>query len=159
MVYYTSMGDSAARKKHGARAGTRGIVHAAADRPAAAPFDEPPSWSSRSTSRSRIRIASSKLLQELRDTPDTPPVMTNPANRTIQDICDAILQRQRFVVTSHARPDGDAIGSQLALAYALKALGKSVRCVDRDPAPPQFLPFPGVSDIHVASTSMSRPTR
>ena len=80
--------------------------------------------------------------------------MTNPANKAdsvIQDICDAILQRQRFVLTSHARPDGDAVGSQLAMAYALKALGKSVRCVDKDPAPPPLLPFPGVAGIHVAS--------
>jgi phosphoesterase RecJ-like protein len=65
-------------------------------------------------------------------------------------IRDAILQRQRFVVTSHARPDGDAIGSQLAMAYALRALGKDVRAVDRDPAPVQFQPFPGVADIEVA---------
>ena len=55
--------------------------------------------------------------------PATGPPMTNP-NKAIADICDAILQRQRFVLTSHARPDGDAIGSQLAMAYALKALGK-----------------------------------
>ena len=34
-------------------------------------------------------------------------------------ICDALLSRQRFVLTSHARPDGDSIGSQLAMAYAL----------------------------------------
>jgi phosphoesterase RecJ-like protein len=80
-----------------------------------------------------------------------PLLMTTPANKVIQDICDAILHRQRFVLTSHARPDGDAIGSQLAMAYALKALGKSVRCVGRDPAPPQFQLFPGVSDIEVAT--------
>jgi phosphoesterase RecJ-like protein len=71
-------------------------------------------------------------------------------DRKLAEIRGAILQRQRFVVTSHARPDGDAIGSQLAMAYALRALGKHVRAVDRDPAPLQFQPFPGVSDIEVA---------
>ncbi len=75
----------------------------------------------------------------------------NPANRAIHELRDAILQRQRFVLTSHERPDGDAIGSQLAMAYALEALGKSARCVDRDPAPPQFQQFPGVAGIRVAS--------
>ena len=35
-----------------------------------------------------------------------------------QQIVDAIRQRQRFVVSSHSRPDGDSIGSQLAFAYA-----------------------------------------
>ena len=67
-------------------------------------------------------------------------------------IRDAILQRQRFVISSHSRPDGDAIGSQLAMAYALRALGKDVRLVDADPAPPQFEAFPGVGDIHVSAT-------
>src|SRR5688500_3202347 len=66
-------------------------------------------------------------------------------------IRDAILQRQRFVVTSHARPDGDAIGSQMAMAYALRELGKDVQMVGADPAPPQFQIFPGVSDIRVSA--------
>jgi phosphoesterase RecJ-like protein len=70
-------------------------------------------------------------------------------DKKLAEIRDAILQRQRFVITSHARPDGDAIGSQLALAYALRALGKSVRMVDSDPAPLQFQPFPGVGDIEI----------
>ena len=50
-------------------------------------------------------------------------------------IIDAIRSRQRFVLSSHVRPDGDAIGSQLAMAYALRALGKDVRLLNRDPAP------------------------
>ena len=80
---------------------------------------------------------------------------TSPANKAdhaIREICDAILERRRFVVTSHARPDGDAVGSQLAMAYALQALGKTVRCVSKDPAPPALLPFPGVSGIDVADS-------
>ena len=66
-------------------------------------------------------------------------------------IRDAILARHRFLITSHLKPDGDSIGSQVALAYALRALGKHVRLVNCDPAPPGLLPFPGVSDIEVAS--------
>jgi phosphoesterase RecJ-like protein len=67
-------------------------------------------------------------------------------------IRDAILQRQRFVITSHARPDGDAIGSQVAMAYALRELGKHVRMVDADPAPPPFQVFPGVADMQISAT-------
>jgi bifunctional oligoribonuclease and PAP phosphatase NrnA len=70
----------------------------------------------------------------------------------LNSIRDAILQRQRFVISSHGRPDGDAIGSQLAMALALKALGKTVRVIDRDPPPPPLLDFPGVGDIEVAPT-------
>lgn len=72
--------------------------------------------------------------------------------KQIAEIREAILQRQRFVLTSHARPDGDAIGSQVAMAFALRQIGKSVSLVDRDPAPPQFQTFPGVRDIEVSPT-------
>jgi bifunctional oligoribonuclease and PAP phosphatase NrnA len=68
----------------------------------------------------------------------------------VSDIRDAIVGRQRFVITSHARPDGDAIGSQLAMAFALRQLGKAVRLVDKDPVPPQFQTFPGTADIEVS---------
>jgi phosphoesterase RecJ-like protein len=61
-----------------------------------------------------------------------------------------ILKRHRFVLTSHVRPDGDAIGSQLAMAHALRHLGKEVRIVNRDAAPPPLLGFPGVGDIEIA---------
>jgi len=63
---------------------------------------------------------------------------------------DEIRKRRRFVIASHVRPDGDAIGSQLAMAYALRHLGKEVRVVNRDPAPPPLSVFPGVTDIEIA---------
>ena len=62
---------------------------------------------------------------------------------------EAIRSRQRFVIVSHVRPDGDAVGSQMAMAHALRALGKDVRTVSRDPAPPPLQVFPGVSDIEI----------
>ena len=68
---------------------------------------------------------------------------------SVAAICEAMLQRRRFVITSHARPDGDAIGSQVAMALALRALGKDVHMVSADPAPPQFQSFPGVAEIQV----------
>jgi phosphoesterase RecJ-like protein len=63
---------------------------------------------------------------------------------------DAIRARRRFVLSSHMRPDGDAIGSQVAMAFALRALGKDVRMINRDRPPAPMLQFPGVSDIEVA---------
>jgi phosphoesterase RecJ-like protein len=77
-----------------------------------------------------------------------------PANRPpvpeLRAIVDAIRARQRFVISSHARPDGDAIGSELAMAFALRALGKQVRVVNHDPAPPAMIVFPGVPEIEIA---------
>lgn len=72
-----------------------------------------------------------------------------PTRNPTTDIRDAILARRRFLITSHARPDGDSIGSQLAMAYALDALGKDVRIVNADPAPEHFQVFPGVARIEI----------
>ena len=79
-------------------------------------------------------------------------LQTEINTRRLAEIRDAILGRQRFVITSHSRPDGDAIGSQLAMAFALRQLGKSVRVVNSDPAPPQFEVFPGLREIEIAAT-------
>jgi phosphoesterase RecJ-like protein len=79
--------------------------------------------------------------------------MTAP-NRTsdpLQQIRDLILERRRFLITSHARPDGDSIGSQLAMAFALDALGKAVRVVNADPAPEHYQEFPGMERIEIAT--------
>ena len=72
------------------------------------------------------------------------------------EICDAIHARQRFLISSHARPDGDSIGSQLAMAYALEALGKEVRIVNADPAPEHYMDFPGLDRIEIARTILER---
>src|SRR5262252_9622082 len=68
----------------------------------------------------------------------------------LAQIVEAIRSRQRFVLSSHSRPDGDSIGSQLAMAFALRALGKEVTVVNLDAAAQQFMAFPGVRDIRVA---------
>jgi phosphoesterase RecJ-like protein len=73
------------------------------------------------------------------------------AKSAVRQIREEILRRQRFLLTSHARPDGDSIGSQLAMAFALDALGKSVRIVNADPAPDHYQDFPGMERIEIAS--------
>ena len=76
--------------------------------------------------------------------------MTPTATDTIlPQIVREVHARQRFVVTSHARPDGDAIGSAMAMAYALRYLGKNARVVSRDVPPPPMMAFPGVAAIEV----------
>jgi phosphoesterase RecJ-like protein len=72
----------------------------------------------------------------------------------IQQIVDAIRRRRRFVISSHARPDGDSIGSQLAMAFALRALGKIVHIVNKDAAPPPLQEFAGVRDIELADRAV-----
>lgn len=74
---------------------------------------------------------------------------TDPAAGTLARVVDEIRRRRRFVISSHVRPDGDAIGSQLAMGYALRHLGKEVRIVDGDGPPTPLLVFPGVPSIEV----------
>jgi bifunctional oligoribonuclease and PAP phosphatase NrnA len=64
-------------------------------------------------------------------------------------ICEALLRYRRVVVTSHMRPDGDSIGSSLALAWALREVGTEARVVHHDRPPLQLADFPGTQDIEV----------
>jgi phosphoesterase RecJ-like protein len=68
-----------------------------------------------------------------------------------REVAAALTARQSFLLTSHARPDGDAIGSPLALALALDTLGKSVRVLLRDPAPQPYRCFPCMDRIEITS--------
>ncbi len=52
-----------------------------------------------------------------------------------QPLCDIIKSHDSFVLTSHCRADCDAVGSELALAQILKALGKTVVISNGDPVP------------------------
>ena len=58
-------------------------------------------------------------------------------------VVQAIRDRQRFVVTSHARPDGDGIGSALACGQILRMMGKDAEVVMHDGVPRIYrnLPF------------------
>ena len=51
---------------------------------------------------------------------------------TFQEIGRVLREYQRFAVLSHVRPDGDALGSQLAMGLALKQLGKDVSIWNED---------------------------
>ncbi len=54
------------------------------------------------------------------------------ARSTFEEIGRAFREHRRFAILSHVRPDGDALGSQLALALSLKQLGKDVRVWNED---------------------------
>lgn len=54
----------------------------------------------------------------------------------------------RFVLTTHTGPDGDAIGSMLGLRHLLEALGKTdVMCVCHDPVPRPCAWLPGADAV------------
>src|SRR5438874_12967378 len=51
---------------------------------------------------------------------------------------DLARRHQRFLLTTHVRPDGDGLGSMLALAETLEALGKQTRLVVASTLPPRY---------------------
>src|SRR5260370_27788198 len=53
-------------------------------------------------------------------------------NSKFEEIGPVLREQQRFAILGHVRPDGDALGSQLALALSLKQLGKDVRVWNED---------------------------
>ncbi len=68
----------------------------------------------------------------------------------LRDIAAFIQRYDNFLITAHSRPDGDAIGTQLALAAALRKHGKKVEIVNADPFPPSYRNLPGAGDIRIA---------
>src|SRR5579863_6284796 len=60
----------------------------------------------------------------------------------LKEVLDHIERRDRFLLTSHARPDGDAVGSALACCQILRSMGKQADVVLHDGVPRIYQPLP-----------------
>src|SRR5581483_11129298 len=58
--------------------------------------------------------------------------------KIIDRILEGIGEHKTFCIVGHVRPDGDCIGSQLALALALMAEGKKVTVWNSDSVPQKY---------------------
>jgi phosphoesterase RecJ-like protein len=76
------------------------------------------------------------------------------AVKQLDDSMAAILrvlrQGERFLVCSHSRPDGDAVGSMLAMGMLLNQMGKHADLYTADPIPAMYRVLPGAADIRFA---------
>ena len=71
----------------------------------------------------------------------------------IEKIIEELKNNYSFLIVSHINPDGDAIGSSLALAAGLRAIGKKVTVFNNDSVPDIVSFLPGSSEIvHELST-------
>jgi phosphoesterase RecJ-like protein len=66
-------------------------------------------------------------------------------------LVDALRADGPVVICGHARPDGDSLGSVMAMAAALRTLGRPVRTVCSDPAPPAFVALPRMESLEITS--------
>lgn len=85
--------------------------------------------------------------------------MTKPARRSrvskassqksdvLRRVTSLIRRGKRFLVATHVSPDGDALGSALALAAGLRRLGKSVKVYNADPVPASLRFLPGKEKV------------
>jgi phosphoesterase RecJ-like protein len=62
-------------------------------------------------------------------------------------ICRIFREKDRFLIACHENPEGDAIGSELALALALRKMGKTATVLNTDPVPGNLLFLPGAGTV------------
>lgn len=79
--------------------------------------------------------------------------------RAIAGIADAVNHSRRAVITSHLSPDGDAIGSSLALARILRAKGLDVTTITPDEPNRNLDVLPGFTTIVPLSRNPNRVKR
>lgn len=60
-----------------------------------------------------------------------------------QAVLPFINSIERFLIVTHINPDGDALGSSIALALALEAMGRETQIYDRDGVPELYNFLPG----------------
>ncbi len=89
-----------------------------------------------------IRIAKARSSRE----PQAECVQLTPPLETTA-ILATLRQGEKFLVCSHSRPDGDAIGSMLAMGMLLRQMGKRADLVAADRLPPIYRSLPGAADV------------
>ncbi len=65
----------------------------------------------------------------------------------LDDINQALLKANRIIVSGHAMPDGDSVGSTLAVGLLLRAMGKQVTMLSPDTVPAIYGFLPAVGEI------------
>ena len=74
----------------------------------------------------------------------------DPSRAPMGAILEVLRKGERFLVISHARPDGDAVGSVLAMGMLLEQMGKRVDLVTSDAVPAIYRGLPGAECIRHA---------
>lgn len=66
-----------------------------------------------------------------------------------EELLQQLSGARRLLVSSHANPDGDAVGSELGVMHALRELGHAVTIWNADPVPSALQDLPGSQEIHL----------
>ncbi len=87
------------------------------------------------------------------------PVYNSIFNNSLVDIANALSAGESFCICGHVSPDGDCIGSELALYWALSSLGLKVTCLlaKPDPLERSLTTLPGVDMLKPAEETDTFP--
>lgn len=73
--------------------------------------------------------------------------MSENLKKIEERIVERLKRAGRVLIAAHVNPDGDSIGSQLAMAYLCRQLGSSPAIINHDPALPKYAFLSGADDI------------
>lgn len=65
----------------------------------------------------------------------------------VDDVCRLLCECDNIVITCHLTPDGDAVGSTLALCHVLRMMGKRAKVITPDMPPKNLMGLPGAREI------------
>ena len=77
-------------------------------------------------------------------------------SKTMRAVLEVLQKNETFLISSHISPDGDAIGSQLALYSLLSDLGKKVSVVDSEPVPFAYSFLPNAAALQCVNPTSSK---
>ena len=72
------------------------------------------------------------------------------------EVIEVINSCSTFLITAHARPDGDALGSELAMYHMLRGMGKDAVVYNQDKTPAVYEFLPGSKNIIHSLDSVNR---
>lgn len=73
-------------------------------------------------------------------------------DRPIREVADRVRKGSRFLITGHRNPDGDAIGSALALQGLIRQMGKEATVIVRDNFHRSLQKLPGAAEVVIADS-------
>ena len=74
-----------------------------------------------------------------------------------EPVIDFLARTGKLIITAHETPDGDAIGSEIAMLHAMRRIGKTVRVMNADPTPRKFRFLGTDKDIEVLGSEEQLP--
>jgi len=69
-------------------------------------------------------------------------VLQAPDDKDLHQFCEGLKEKQRFILTSHVNPEGDAVACVLAMDSLLQRLGKKSLVISEDPFPERLSVLP-----------------